>query len=54
MVNLTTGLLRTEPDPDRERIVEWLSSNVCRCTGYAMIIEAVEQAARVRAGRSAT
>lgn len=45
MLLLTKALLDRHPAPDRARIVEWISSNVCRCTGYALIIEAVEQAA---------
>jgi aerobic-type carbon monoxide dehydrogenase small subunit (CoxS/CutS family) len=28
-------------------VVQWISSNICRCTGYAMIIEAVLAAARL-------
>ncbi len=47
MVLLTRALLEHHPDPDRDTIVEWISSNVCRCTGYALIIEAVAEAARV-------
>lgn len=51
MVLLAKALLDRDPDPDRATIIEWISSNVCRCTGYAMIVEAVEEAARVlRAG----
>jgi carbon-monoxide dehydrogenase small subunit len=50
MVLLTKSLLDHHPDPGRDTIVEWISSNVCRCTGYALIIEAVEQAARRRRG----
>ena len=46
MLLLTKALLDRHPAPDRETIVEWISSNVCRCTGYALIIEAVEQAAQ--------
>lgn len=45
MVLLTKALLEHHPRPDRGTIVEWISSNVCRCTGYAQIIAAVEQAA---------
>jgi len=45
MILLTKALLDRHPNPDRATIVEWLSSNVCRCTGYALIIEAVEDAA---------
>jgi aerobic carbon-monoxide dehydrogenase small subunit len=51
MVLLTKALLEAHPDPDRDTIVEWISSNICRCTGYALIIEAVQDAAqRLRAG----
>jgi carbon-monoxide dehydrogenase small subunit len=38
-------LLDEEPAPDRERIREELSGNLCRCTGYLKIFEAVELAA---------
>ena len=46
MILLTKALLASDENPDRATIVEWLSSNVCRCTGYAQIIAAVEDAAR--------
>jgi aerobic carbon-monoxide dehydrogenase small subunit len=46
MILLSKALLAHDPDPDRATIVEWLSSNVCRCTGYTQIIAAVEDAAR--------
>jgi len=39
-------LLEKEPDPSRERIKEALAGNLCRCTGYLQIFEAVEEAAR--------
>ena len=39
------ALLDREPHPSRERIAEALSGNLCRCTGYLQIIEAVEAAA---------
>ena len=39
------ALLDEEPHPSRERISEALSGNLCRCTGYRQIIEAVEAAA---------
>jgi carbon-monoxide dehydrogenase small subunit len=43
---LTTmhALLRAEPEADEERIREVLSGNLCRCTGYIPIIEAVLEA----------
>jgi carbon-monoxide dehydrogenase small subunit len=40
------ALLDSEPHPSRERIREALSGNLCRCTGYGQIIDAVEAAAR--------
>jgi len=40
------ALLESEPDAGRERIKEALSGNLCRCTGYQQIFEAVEEAAR--------
>jgi carbon-monoxide dehydrogenase small subunit len=43
---LVKAMLAQDPAPTRETIVDWLSSNVCRCTGYAQIISAVEDAAQ--------
>lgn len=39
------ALLRDNPAPTREQIREGLSGNLCRCTGYLKIFEAVELAA---------
>jgi carbon-monoxide dehydrogenase small subunit len=41
-----TALLREATNPSREEIVEALSGNLCRCTGYRGIIDAVEEVAR--------
>src|SRR5262245_17843244 len=38
-------LLRRVPDPSDDEIREALSGNLCRCTGYAKILEAVHEAA---------
>ena len=38
-------LLARNPRPDRATIKNWLGANICRCTGYRMIFEAVEDAA---------
>lgn len=36
-----TALLEENPRPTREEIVSWLEGNICRCTGYAPIVEAI-------------
>lgn len=36
------ALLDREPDPTQDQIVEALEGNICRCTGYAKIVEAVQ------------
>jgi aerobic-type carbon monoxide dehydrogenase small subunit (CoxS/CutS family) len=40
------ALLDAEPAPSRERIKDAISGNLCRCTGYQQIFEAIEEAAR--------
>ena len=37
-------LLQENPNPDREKVKEGISGNLCRCTGYYKIIEAIESA----------
>ena len=39
------SLLDRDPEPARETIVSELAGNLCRCTGYLKIYEAIEQAA---------
>ncbi|MDE0256681.1 MAG: (2Fe-2S)-binding protein [Rhodospirillaceae bacterium] len=46
MILLTEALLACDPDPDEATIRDWISSNICRCTGYSLILEAVRDAAR--------
>jgi carbon-monoxide dehydrogenase small subunit len=41
---LATGVLEREPDISDEDLLDVLSSNLCRCTGYANIIKAVHAA----------
>ena len=40
-----SALLEDNPDPSRDEIKEALAGNLCRCTGYVKILEAVELAA---------
>ena len=40
-----SALLRKNPNPDRETIRRELGGNICRCTGYVKIFEAIELAA---------
>ena len=46
MVMTTKGFLDKIPNPTEQEIRQALSGNICRCTGYAKIIEAVEDAAK--------
>ena len=41
MITTAHALLSEEPDCDAERVREVLSGNLCRCTGYISIVEAV-------------
>ncbi|MCX5084042.1 (2Fe-2S)-binding protein [Streptomyces sp. NPDC056121] len=45
---LAEGFLAQNPDADREEIREAVSSNLCRCTGYQTIVDAVEHCAAAR------
>ncbi|AUV80307.1 4-hydroxybenzoyl-CoA reductase subunit gamma [Salinigranum rubrum] len=45
MVVTARALLESNPDPSREEIREAIEGNLCRCTGYHNIVDAVESAA---------
>lgn len=45
MILSVHALLRHDPDPDEPTIRQWLEANICRCTGYTAIIQAVRLAA---------
>ncbi len=46
LVVATAALLEANPDPSDDELREALSGNLCRCTGYAKIFDAVRLAAR--------
>jgi aerobic carbon-monoxide dehydrogenase small subunit len=46
MLMSAKALLDRNPSPERNELVEALSGNLCRCTGYVQILEAAEEAAK--------
>ena len=44
------GLLRRDPNPSREKIIDEMEGNLCRCGTYARIVAAVQDAAREMRG----
>jgi len=53
MLLAARALLERTPDPSRAQIAEALSGQICRCTGYLQIFDAVEAAAQVMRGEPA-
>jgi aerobic-type carbon monoxide dehydrogenase small subunit (CoxS/CutS family) len=45
MIISATDLLRRNPHPSREEIIDGIEGNFCRCTGYEQIIEAIQSVA---------
>lgn len=50
MIMVSKALLERNPHPTREEIADAIAGNLCRCTGYQSIFEAVEDAAHRLAG----
>jgi aerobic-type carbon monoxide dehydrogenase small subunit (CoxS/CutS family) len=48
MVMAAVDLLSKNPAPDRQEIREGISGNLCRCTGYQKIVDAVEAMAKAK------
>jgi aerobic carbon-monoxide dehydrogenase small subunit len=51
MIMVSSALLARNPTPSREEIIDALTGNVCRCTGYEPIIQAVQNAAQRTSAR---
>ena len=54
MIIAAAQMLDRNPDPTEEEIRHGLEGNLCRCTGYQHIVEAVQFAARQMKGQAAT
>jgi aerobic-type carbon monoxide dehydrogenase small subunit (CoxS/CutS family) len=54
MLMAATALLEEDPAPSREAVIEGLEGNLCRCTGYAPIVDAVLAAAAATRGEVST
>ena len=46
MILLAKSLLAENPDPTREQVCAYMDANICRCTGYQMIVESILHAAK--------
>jgi len=47
MIITTKALLAKNPDPSEQEIRSALGNNLCRCTGYVKIVQAIQEAARM-------
>ncbi|HYV05972.1 MAG TPA: (2Fe-2S)-binding protein [Blastocatellia bacterium] len=54
MIMAAAQILNRNPDPSQEEIRHGLEGNLCRCTGYQHIVEAVQYAARKTKTQAAT
>lgn len=52
MILLAKTLLDKRPDPSRKEVQDYMDANICRCTGYQMILESILLAAEKMRGRS--
>ena len=50
MILTTVGLLKKNPNPDRQQIIEGLEDNLCRCSTHNRIVDAVQMAAKQMKG----
>ncbi|MGD8895647.1 MAG: (2Fe-2S)-binding protein [Acidobacteriota bacterium] len=52
MIMNAYGLLLEDPRPSREKVVDAMEGNLCRCSAYKRILEAIESVASTNGGRS--
>jgi carbon-monoxide dehydrogenase small subunit len=50
MVLTTVALLEDNPAPSEPEIREYMSGNICRCTGYVGIVDSIQEAAATSGG----
>ena len=53
MILAAKSLLDEIPRPSEERVKEYMQGNICRCTGYRKIVEAILDAAGKTGGQTA-
>ena len=46
MIMTAVGLLEDNPDPTRDEIRKGIAGNICRCSGYVKVVDAIESAAK--------
>jgi len=51
MIMNAYGLLLADPHPSRERVIDAMEGNLCRCSAYKRILEAIESVARAAGAR---
>jgi aerobic-type carbon monoxide dehydrogenase small subunit (CoxS/CutS family) len=51
MIMNAYGLLLADPGPSREKVVQAMEGNICRCSAYKRILEAIESVSRTAGGR---
>lgn len=53
MILTADALLRSNPNPSREEIDQFMNGNICRCCNYPCIVRAIERCASAQAGTGA-
>ena len=51
MIMNAYGLLLADPHPSRDKVIDAMEGNICRCSAYKRILEAIESVSRTEGGR---